>query len=76
MACARVRAIMHSLTLVHYRYVHAHNHAITKIYYITDANIWMDMSHSTKVEEFLSLKQILLLLLSFSSTLSLVVCFH
>ena len=34
MVCARVRAIMHSLTLVHYRYVHAHNHAITKTYTI------------------------------------------
>ena len=34
------------------------------------------MSHSTKVEEFLSLKQILLFLLSFSSILSLVVCIH
>ena len=32
MVCARVRAIMHSLTLMHYRYVHVHNHAITKTY--------------------------------------------
>ena len=30
MACARVRAIMQSLTLVHYRYVHMHNHGISK----------------------------------------------
>ena len=37
---------------------------------------YLYMSHSTKVEEFLSLKQILLFLLSFSSILSLVVCFH
>ena len=36
----------------------------------------LHMSHSTKVEEFLSLKQILLFLLSFSSILSLVVCIH
>ena len=36
----------------------------------------MYTSHSTKVEEFLSLKQILLFLLSFSSILSLVVCIH
>ena len=32
MVCARVRAIMHSLTLVHYRYVHVHNHGISKTY--------------------------------------------
>ena len=32
MVCVLVRAIMYSLTLVHYRYVHAHNHAITKTY--------------------------------------------
>ena len=30
MVCARVCAIMHSLTLVHYRYVHVHNHGISK----------------------------------------------
>ena len=30
MVCARVRAIMHSLTLVHYRNVHVHNHGISK----------------------------------------------
>ena len=34
------------------------------------------MSHSTKVEELLSLKQIRLFLLSFSNILSLVVCIH
>ena len=34
MVCARVRAIMHSLTLVHYRYVHVHNHGISKTYFI------------------------------------------
>ena len=32
MVCARVRAKMHSLTLVHYRYVHVHNHGISKTY--------------------------------------------
>ena len=32
MVCARVRAIMHSLTLVHYRYVHVHNHGNSKTY--------------------------------------------
>ena len=32
MVCARLRAIMHSLTLVHYRYVHVHNHGISKTY--------------------------------------------
>ena len=35
MVCARVRAIMHSLTLVHYRYVHVHNHGISKTYSVT-----------------------------------------
>ena len=35
----------------------------------------MYLSHSTKVEEFLFHRQILLFLLSFSSILSLVVCF-
>ena len=34
MVCARVRAIMHSLTLVLYRYVHVHNHGISKTYFI------------------------------------------
>ena len=32
MVCALTRAIMHSLTLVHHRYVHAHNHGISKTY--------------------------------------------
>ena len=32
MVCARVRAIMHQLSLVHYRYVHVHNHGISKTY--------------------------------------------
>ena len=30
MVCVCECAIMHSLTLVHYRYVHMHNHGITK----------------------------------------------
>ena len=38
--------------------------------------VFVYMSHSTKVEEFLSLKQILLFNLCFSSILSLVVYFH
>ena len=33
MVCACVGAIMHLLTLVHYRYVHVHNHGISKIEY-------------------------------------------
>ena len=34
MVCAYVRAIMHSLALVHHRYIHTHNHGtcISKIY--------------------------------------------
>ena len=30
MVCARAHAIMLSSTLVHYRYVHVHNHGISK----------------------------------------------
>ena len=30
MVCACVKAVMHSFTLVHYSYVHVHNHGITK----------------------------------------------
>ena len=32
MICARVCAKMHSLTLVHHRYVHAHNNGISSFY--------------------------------------------
>ena len=45
MVCARVRAIMHSLALVHHRYVHAHNHGISKMYESDSIHTWINRYH-------------------------------
>ena len=49
MVCARVRAIMHSLTLVHYRYVHVHNHGISK----TNLNLNINLDETIKNVPFI-----------------------
>ena len=53
MVCARVRAIMHSLTLVHYRYVHVHNHGISKTYHLfCPKKIFLIKLYVDKVSKF------------------------
>ena len=54
MVCARVRAIMHSLTLVHYRYVHVHNHGISKTYKLFQPNSFLCIDLQNLQHTFLS----------------------
>ena len=52
MVCARVRAKMDSLTLVHYRYVHVHSHGISKTYHYANISVLMKFYQKSKDYEF------------------------